>query len=161
MSASARVSGSSRLRIDLRARSRKAPNRLRSSAISLWSRLTLVSTATSGLYRPIEPSLSSTSLTNSSGSPTKALANGAEGVAKFFITAPFITVGWRWQAWRIQPIIPVTVDFPLMPQKKVESFIGGALLDAGRHDKWGKDEDRGGRSEQHFEARGGGGCDGL
>ena len=30
------------------ARSRKAPNRLRSSAISLWSRLMLVSTATSG-----------------------------------------------------------------------------------------------------------------
>ena len=37
------------------------------------------------------------------------------GVTKFFITAPFITVGWRWQAWRIQPIIPVTVDLPLVP----------------------------------------------
>ena len=36
-------------------------------------------------------------------------------MAKFFITAPFITVGWRWQAWRIQPIIPVTVDLPLVP----------------------------------------------
>ena len=38
-----------------------------------------------------------------------------EGETKFFITAPFITVGWRWQAWRIQPIIPVTVDLPLVP----------------------------------------------
>ena len=28
---------------------------------------------------------------------------------------PFITVGWRWQAWRIQPIMPVTVDLPLVP----------------------------------------------
>src|SRR6476661_2175094 len=63
----------------------------------------------------MEPSLSSTSLTNSSGSPTRALANGAEGVTKFFMTAPFITVGWRWQAWRIHPIIPVTVDLPLVP----------------------------------------------
>ena len=34
---------------------------------------------------------------------------------KFFITAPFITVGWRWSAWRIQPIMPVTVDLPLVP----------------------------------------------
>jgi hypothetical protein len=31
------------------------------------------------------------------------------------MTAPFITVGWRWQAWRIHPIIPVTVDLPLVP----------------------------------------------
>src|SRR5829696_3628271 len=63
----------------------------------------------------MEPSLSSTSLTNSSGSPTRALANGAEGVTKFFITAPFMTVGWRCVACRIQPIMPVTVDFPLVP----------------------------------------------
>src|SRR4029078_6198850 len=41
----------------------------------------------------MSPSLSSPSLTNNSGSPTKALANGALGVTKFFITAPFITVG--------------------------------------------------------------------
>src|SRR5204863_9483510 len=75
----------------------------------------LVRTAISGLYSAIDPSLSSTSLTNSSGSPTNALANGADGVTKFFITAPFITVGWRWQAWRMQPIIAVTVDLPLVP----------------------------------------------
>ena len=40
---------------------------------------------------------------------------GRIGVTKFFITAPFITVGSRWQAWRIQPIMPVTVDLPLVP----------------------------------------------
>ena len=37
------------------------------------------------------------------------------GETKFFITAPFMTVGWRWSAWRIQPIMPVTVDLPLVP----------------------------------------------
>ncbi len=43
----------------------------------------------------MEPSLSSTSATNRSGPPTRALANGWSGVAKFFITAPLTTVGAR------------------------------------------------------------------
>ena len=34
---------------------------------------------------------------------------------KFFITAPFMIVGWRPVASRIQPSIPVTVDLPLVP----------------------------------------------
>jgi len=68
-----------------------------------------------GANKAIDPSLSSTSLTNASPPPTSALAKAALGVAKFFITAPFITVGSRRSAWRIQPIMPVTVDLPLVP----------------------------------------------
>ena len=34
---------------------------------------------------------------------------------KFFITAPFITVGSRPVSDRIQPIMPVVVDLPLVP----------------------------------------------
>jgi hypothetical protein len=37
------------------------------------------------------------------------------GEAKFFITAPFMIVGARPAAWRIQPSIAVTVDLPLVP----------------------------------------------
>jgi hypothetical protein len=46
---------------------------------------------------------------------TNALAKGVSGMMKFFITAPFMTVGSRPALWRIQPIIPVVVDFPLVP----------------------------------------------
>ncbi len=43
------------------------------------------------------------------------LAKGASGDAKFFITAPFMIVGSR-AAWvSIHPVIPVTVDLPLVP----------------------------------------------
>ena len=45
----------------------------------------------------------------------RALANGASAVTKFFITAPFMTVGSRPASCRIQPIMPVTVDLPLVP----------------------------------------------
>ncbi|MCY1170889.1 hypothetical protein D9M73_109790 [compost metagenome] len=55
--------------------------------------------------------------------PTSALAKGASGEAKFFITAPFITVGSRPQAWRIQPIMPVTVDLPLVPATPIGSSL--------------------------------------
>src|SRR3712207_7831314 len=42
-------------------------------------------------------------------------ANGVSGVTKFFITAPFITVGSSPACCRIHPIMPVVVDFPLVP----------------------------------------------
>ena len=57
--------------------------------------------------------------------PTRALANGASGVAKFFITAPFMTVGSRPVACRIQPIMPVVVDLPLVPATPMA--LGAAL----------------------------------
>ena len=76
----------------------------------------------------MDPSLSSTSLTKASPpsfllAPTSALANGASGAAKFFITAPFITVGSRPTACRIQPIMPVTVDLPLVPAMPIGSSL--------------------------------------
>ncbi|MEJ1968200.1 MAG: hypothetical protein WDN03_06110 [Rhizomicrobium sp.] len=75
----------------------------------------LLSTATRGWKRAMEPSLSSISLTNISPRPTRALAKGAAAPAKFVITAPFITVGSS-PAWcRIQPIMAVVVDLPLVP----------------------------------------------
>ncbi len=39
----------------------------------------------------------------------------ASGVTKFFMTAPFITVGSCPACLRIQPIMPVVVDLPLVP----------------------------------------------
>src|SRR3546814_17485789 len=48
-------------------------------------------------------------------SPTRALAKGVASSAKLRITAPFITVGRAPARSRIQPSIPVTVDFPLVP----------------------------------------------
>ena len=44
-----------------------------------------------------------------------ALAKGASGVTKFFITAPLTMVGSCPASDRIQPIIPVVVDLPLVP----------------------------------------------
>ena len=117
------ASASPTLRIVVSAFFANAPNNARSSSSDLWSRLTLLSTAIFGWYKAIDPSLSSTSLTNASPSPTSALANGASGRAKFFITAPFITVGSRPQACRIQPIMPVTVDFPLVPATPIGSVL--------------------------------------
>ena len=69
----------------------------------------------------MEPSLSSTSLTKRSLLPTKALANSASGRTKFFITAPFITVGSRPRSERIQPIMPVVVDLPDVPPTATET----------------------------------------
>jgi len=57
--------------------------------------------------------------------PTTALAKGTDDVMKFFITAPFMTVGRRPTDSRIQPIIPVVVDFPLVPA--TPTAIGAAL----------------------------------
>ncbi len=73
----------------------------------------------------MEPSLSSTSATNRSPSPTSALAKGASDVTKFFITAPLTMVGRRPVACRIQPIIPVVVDLPLVPATPMP--MGAAL----------------------------------
>ena len=84
-----------------------------------------MSTATDGSNRAIEPSLSSTSLTNTSPAPTSALAKGSPVSAKFFITAPFMTVGLRPARCRIQAIMPVTVDFPLVPATPM--LCGAAL----------------------------------
>ena len=98
---------------------------MRSSGIDLWSRLMLLSTATRGRYSAIEPSLSSTSATNAGPLPTRALAKGVSASTKFFITAPFMIVGSP-PAWvRIQPIIPVTVDLPLVPPTAIPT--GAAL----------------------------------
>ena len=72
----------------------------------------------------MEPSLSSTSLTKSSPLPSRALAKRASAVTKFFITAPFITVGCRPARCRIQPIMPVVVDLPLVPATPMEIMIG-------------------------------------
>jgi hypothetical protein len=44
---------------------------------------------------------------------------------KFFITAPFMTVGSRPARCRIQPIIPVVVDLPLVPPM---AMLRGAAL---------------------------------
>ena len=63
----------------------------------------------------MEPSLSSTSETKTSPCPTRALAKGASSATKFFITAPFMIVGSRPASVNIQPIMPVTVDLPLVP----------------------------------------------
>ena len=78
-----------------------------------------------GWYNAIEPSLSSTSETNTLPPPTRALANGASGLAKFFITAPFMIVGSRPAASMIQPVIPVTVLLPLVPPTAIRT--GAAL----------------------------------
>ena len=103
----------------------KSPKSLRNSSRLLWSRLMLFTTATLGRYSAIEPSLSSTSETNTSPVPTRALAKGASGATKFFITAPFIMVGSRPQRVKIQPIIPVTVLLPDVPPTAME--VGAAL----------------------------------
>lgn len=47
--------------------------------------------------------------------PTRALANGVSAVTKLRITAPFITVGRSPARSRIQAIIAVVVDLPLVP----------------------------------------------
>ena len=73
----------------------------------------------------MDPSLSSTSLTNTSSSPTRALAKGWSGPAKFFITAPFITVGFQPVECRIQAIMPVMVDLPEVPATPTR--LGAAL----------------------------------
>jgi hypothetical protein len=103
----------------------KSPNSRRSSSIGLWSCEMLVTIATRGRNSAIEPSLSSTSLTKASPRPTLALAKGISGVMKSFITAPFMIVGSRPAASRIQPIMPVVVDFPLVPPTAMPS--GAAL----------------------------------
>ena len=50
-----------------------------------------------------------------------------------------------------------SMPLPPMPQKKVESFIGGALLNPAGHDKWrhewGADEDRGSRADAQSEGK--------
>jgi hypothetical protein len=73
----------------------------------------------------MEPSDSSTSATNRSGPPIRALAKGWSASAKFFITAPFITVGLRPAECRIQATMPVMVDLPLVPATPTE--VGAAL----------------------------------
>ena len=73
----------------------------------------------------MEPSDSSTSETNRSGPPIRALAKGWSASAKFFITAPFMTVGARPARCRIQAIMPVMVDLPLVPATPIEA--GAAL----------------------------------
>src|SRR6266481_2770907 len=75
----------------------------------------LFTTATCGSKNAIEPSLSSTSLTNTPPSPILALANGESAATKFFISAPFMIVGFFPARCRIQPIMPTVVDFPLVP----------------------------------------------
>ena len=75
----------------------------------------LFTTATRGSKNAIEPSLSSTSLTNTSPSPTLALAKGEPAAMKFFISAPFMIVGLFPARCRIQPIMPTVVDLPLVP----------------------------------------------
>ncbi len=59
--------------------------------------------------------------------PTRAEAKGASGETKFVITAPFITVGSRPVAFRIQPIMPVVVDLPLVP---ATPMLEGAALNS-------------------------------
>ena len=73
----------------------------------------------------MEPSDSSTSETNRSGPPTRALANGWSASAKFFITAPFMTVGLRLARCSIQATMPVMVDLPEVPATPIE--VGAAL----------------------------------
>src|SRR5438876_9966980 len=75
----------------------------------------LFTSATRGANSAIEPSLSSTSQTNSSPSPILAAANGEPTEMKFFISAPFMIVRFLPARCRIQPIIPVVVDLPLVP----------------------------------------------
>ena len=75
----------------------------------------LFTTATRGAKNAIEPSLSSTSLTNVPPSPILALANGESAATKFFMSAPFMMVGLFPARCRIQPIMPTVVDFPLVP----------------------------------------------
>ena len=59
--------------------------------------------------------------------PTTALANGISGVMKFFIMAPFMMVGSRPASCRIQPIMPVVVDLPLVPPT---AMLCGAALNS-------------------------------
>ena len=58
-------------------------------------------------------------------------------MTKFFITAPFITVGSRPARCRIQAIMPVVVDLPLVPATPTRDGRGveqlGQQLGAG-HD---------------------------
>jgi hypothetical protein len=87
----------------------------RSSSIDLWSKEMLFTTATRGSKSAIEPSLSSNSLTKTSSSPIRALAKGEATLMKFFISAPFMIVGFFPARCRIQPSMPTVVDLPLVP----------------------------------------------
>ena len=62
-------------------------------------------------------------IVNAGDPEAAALANGRSAVAKFFITAPFMTVGSRPSAWSIQPIMPVTVDLPLVPATPIRTRL--------------------------------------
>ena len=84
-----------------------------------------MSTAIFGSNSAIDPSLSSTSLTKGAPPPTRALANPPSSPTKFFITAPFMITGSSPQSARIQPVMPVTVDLPLVPPMAMGS--GAAL----------------------------------
>ena len=75
----------------------------------------LLTTATEGVNWAMEPSLSSTSATKRGPWPTRALAKGASGVMKLFISAPLTMVGSRPAFSNIQPIMAVVVDLPLVP----------------------------------------------
>jgi len=57
--------------------------------------------------------------------PVLALAKGTPGATKFFITAPFMIVGSVPARSMIQPVMPVTVDLPLVPPIAIE--VGAAL----------------------------------
>ncbi len=48
-------------------------------------------------------------------------------MTKFFITAPFMIVGSRPAACKIQPIMPVVVDLPLVPPT---AMLSGAALNS-------------------------------
>ena len=113
---SATVSASSAFQAQHFALLAKSPNNCRNSSRLLWSRLTLLSTATSGVNKR-NRAVAFIDLGNEhiAPCPTRALANGASSATKFFITAPFMIVGSSPASVNIQPIMPVTVDLPLVP----------------------------------------------